>query len=101
MVQGGTERKGAYTKDESTGTEKVSQLASPNGVSGRGLEVDLETTRDVLLALSLGEEDVEAVSLNVGRTGSDHAVVVETVLLEDGLPESGGDLVTGLTCMHA
>lgn len=76
--------------------EKSSHLSTPHSIQHGRLQVNLNTSRDILLVPSFFEVNIEFRRLNLVR-GREVSIVVKTVLLEEIVPESSTELITRLT----
>ena len=85
-------------EDEVVWPEKTSQWTRSDRVHGTGLEVDENSTGNVLVRAYLIVVDVDAGELVIAGANV-VTVVVDSVLVREHLPELGTDLVTTLTSL--
>ena len=84
--------------DELLGMEELSVGSGSNLIDNGGLEIEEDTSGDVLASTSLGEEGVESVVTTTdGLIGRHLTVWLDTVLEAEELPAGVTDLDTGLT----
>jgi len=87
------------SEDEVIRSEDLAERSGSDGVHGSGLQVDKDSTGNVLSSGSLVVVDIDPLQLKVGVT-----VVgtggVNAMLVGDNLPEFGADLVAALASLQ-
>ena len=78
----------ALTEDEVVGTEKVAEGTRANGVHGAGLQINEDSTRDVLVRADLVVVHVNPLELEV-VVALVQSIRLNAVLIRDDLPELG------------
>lgn len=85
----------ALTEDEVVGTEKVAEGTRANGVHGAGLQINEDSTRDVLVRADLVVVHVDPLELEV-VVALVQSIRLNAVLIRDDLPELGTCYVLAL-----
>ena len=85
----------ALTEDEVVGTEKVAEGTRANGVHGAGLQINEDSTRDVLVRADLVVVHVNPLELEV-VVALVQSIRLNAVLIRDDLPELGTCYVLAL-----
>ncbi len=82
--------------DELLGVEELTVGASPNLINDSGLQINENSTGDVLSSASLSKEGGEAVISSHELVGGHLAIRLDTMLQAVELPAGIADLATGL-----
>ena len=72
----------------------VAKRTRSNSIKSSGLKIDSDSTGNVLLVGGLVEKDVETVGLKFGSIRAQMAIGIKSMLISNGIPKRGGNLVS-------
>lgn len=72
----------------------MTERTRSNSIESGRLKINGDSTRDVLLVRGLAEKNIKTVGFKAGSIRAQMSVSIKSMLISNGVPEGGGNLVS-------